>query len=104
MKGKTPHHADVIAEVFKDLKIRSAVVPENFPASMADRLRKHRINISVQPDPFFPPVGDAGGNALAVELEDGSITVSPIPEPATILLLASGFFGMRVFGRKGKHA
>jgi Xaa-Pro aminopeptidase len=54
MKGKTPHHADVISEVFKDLKIRSAVVPENFPASMADRLRKHGIHISIQPDPFFP--------------------------------------------------
>jgi Xaa-Pro aminopeptidase len=54
LKGKTPHHADVIAEVLKDLKIRSARVPENFPASMADRLRKHSIRISVKPDPFFP--------------------------------------------------
>lgn len=54
LKGKTPHHADVIAEVFKDLGIRSAVVPENFSLSIADRLRKHRISISVRPDPFFP--------------------------------------------------
>jgi Xaa-Pro aminopeptidase len=54
LKGKTPHHADVIAEVFKDLKIRSVVVPENFPISVADRLRKHRIGVSVQADPFFP--------------------------------------------------
>jgi Xaa-Pro aminopeptidase len=54
LKGKTPHHADVIAEVFKDLGIRSAVVPENFPTSIADRLRKYRIGISVQSDPFFP--------------------------------------------------
>ncbi len=53
-KGKTPHHADVIAEVFRDLGIGSAVVPENFPASVADRLRKHHFRISVQSDPFFP--------------------------------------------------
>lgn len=54
LKGKTPHQADVIAEVFKDLGIHSAVVPENFPTSMADRLRKYKIRISVNPDPFFP--------------------------------------------------
>ena len=29
-----------------------------------------------------------------------SIPVNPVPEPATILLLASGIFGMGVFGRK----
>ncbi|MFH1754290.1 MAG: Xaa-Pro peptidase family protein [Candidatus Latescibacterota bacterium] len=53
-KGKTPHPADIIAEVFRDLQIRSTTVPANFPVAIADRLRKHRIGIVVQPDPFFP--------------------------------------------------
>ncbi len=53
-KGKTPNTADVITEVFREIGIRSVVVPENFPLSIADQLREHRIRVSVQPDPFFP--------------------------------------------------
>jgi hypothetical protein len=35
-----------------------------------------------------------------VDFIDGSVTVSPVPEPATILLLISGMAGLGVFGRK----
>ncbi|NIM20599.1 MAG: M24 family metallopeptidase [Candidatus Latescibacteria bacterium] len=51
---KSTHISDVISEVCRDLGIRSVTVPESFPLSVADRLRKHRIRVSSQPDPFFP--------------------------------------------------
>ncbi len=47
------HIADVSAEVFRALRIRSVTVPENFPAGLADRLRRRRIGVSVAPAPFF---------------------------------------------------
>jgi len=43
-------------------------------------------------------LGDEWGDSLSAGLESGSI--SPVPEPATILLLDSGMAGLRVFGRK----
>ncbi len=49
-----PSTADVIAEVFREMGIRSVTVPENFPAGTADRLRKRGIHVSVELDPFFP--------------------------------------------------
>jgi hypothetical protein len=51
-------------------------------------------------------LSDPLGLSLGVpSLGDGSITVesgqvAPVPEPATILLMISGLFGMGVFGRK----
>ena len=45
-------------------------------------------------------LGDAWGDPLTATVVDGSI--SPVPEPATILLLASGMAGMGVFGRRRK--
>jgi Xaa-Pro aminopeptidase len=51
--GKPPHVADVIAEVFRDLKIRGVTVPENFPAGIADRLRRLGVRVSAADDPFF---------------------------------------------------
>ena len=51
--GKVPHVADVITEVFRDLKIRGVTVPENFSAGIADRLRGNGIGVRVAPDPFF---------------------------------------------------
>jgi Xaa-Pro aminopeptidase len=54
-KGKraAPGPADVMAAVLRDLKIRSVVVPENFPVGIADALRKKRIGVKVLPGPFF---------------------------------------------------
>lgn len=49
-----PSGADIVKEVFGHLRIRSALVPENFPLAVADRLRSAGINITVEPDPFWP--------------------------------------------------
>ena len=52
--GRRLHIADVITTVLRDLKIRGVSVPENFPAGVADRLRKNNVGVSVVPNPFFP--------------------------------------------------
>jgi hypothetical protein len=44
-------------------------------------------------------LADGYGLPLTVD-EVGSGSISPVPEPATILLLASGLTGLGVFGRK----
>lgn len=49
-----PTAAQVLLEVFKDLKIGSVEVPARFPAGLADQLRKRRIQVRVKPDPFWP--------------------------------------------------
>jgi len=43
-------------------------------------------------------LGDSWGNPLTADVQRGSI--SPVPEPATILLLVSGMAGLGVFGRR----
>jgi len=53
-KRRAPHIADVIAEVLRDLRVRGVVVPENFPAGIAERLRKAGRAVSTAPEPFFP--------------------------------------------------
>jgi Xaa-Pro aminopeptidase len=49
-----PTAAQVVAEVFSDLKIRSVEVPGTFPVGLADQLRKMKIRVEPQPDPFWP--------------------------------------------------
>jgi Xaa-Pro aminopeptidase len=48
-----PLPADVIAAVLRDLDIKSVVVPQDFPAGVADALRRRRIGVKALPDPFF---------------------------------------------------
>jgi Xaa-Pro aminopeptidase len=52
--GRAPHPADIMTVVLRDLKIRGVSVPENFPAGVADRLRKNGVGVSVVDNPFFP--------------------------------------------------
>jgi Xaa-Pro aminopeptidase len=50
---RTPGPADVIAVALRDLKIRGVRIPEDFPAGVADRLRKNGIGVTVVTGPFF---------------------------------------------------
>jgi len=49
-----PTPAQVLAEVFRDLKIRSVETPSTFPVGLADALRKMKIRIEPKADPFWP--------------------------------------------------
>lgn len=46
--------ADIIRLLFSERRIRAADVPANFPALLADSLRRRGIRVNVRPDPFFP--------------------------------------------------
>ena len=48
-----PTTAQVLAEVFRDFKIRRARVPWNFPVSLADELRGLGIALTVEPGTFW---------------------------------------------------
>ena len=49
-----PTAAQVLFDVFEDLKIRSVEVPSTFPVGLADQLRAMKIKIEAKPDPFWP--------------------------------------------------
>jgi Xaa-Pro aminopeptidase len=49
-----PTPAQVLLEVFSDLKIRSVEVPSSFPVGLADQLRKKHVRVEPRPDPFWP--------------------------------------------------
>ena len=51
---KAPAAADVIAEVLRELKIRSVRVPSGFSAGVADRLRTHGIAVHPADGSLFP--------------------------------------------------
>jgi len=53
-KTKTaPVLADVLLEIFRDLKVSSLSVPSTFPLGLADQLRRKRVRVVAQPDPFW---------------------------------------------------
>jgi len=52
-KKVAPVLADVLAEIFHDLKILSVMVPSTFPLGLGDQLRRKRIRVVAQPDPFW---------------------------------------------------
>src|SRR6185436_7876199 len=49
-----PTPAQILLEVFADLKTKSVEVPSTFPVHLADQLRKMKIRIEPKPDPFWP--------------------------------------------------
>lgn len=49
----SPAMVDILEYLFQERGIRSLVVPANFPALLADRLRSRRFNLRIQADPFF---------------------------------------------------
>jgi Xaa-Pro aminopeptidase len=50
---RTPGPAEIIAVVLRDLRIRGVRVPEEFPAGLADRLRRIGIGVTVLSGSFF---------------------------------------------------
>ena len=51
---KRPGHANVIAAILRERKIRRVAVPENFPLGLAVELRRLGINVKANKGSFFP--------------------------------------------------
>jgi Xaa-Pro aminopeptidase len=49
-----PSPAEILEEVFKDLKIAGVEVPSTFPLGIADQLRNAGVNVQPKADPFWP--------------------------------------------------
>jgi Xaa-Pro aminopeptidase len=49
-----PTPAQILVEVFADLKIKSVEVPSTFPLHLADQVRKLKIRVEPKADPFWP--------------------------------------------------
>jgi Xaa-Pro aminopeptidase len=49
-----PAPAQILTEVFKDLKVRGVEVPSTFPLGLADQLRSAGITVTPKSDPFWP--------------------------------------------------
>jgi len=49
-----PTPAQILCEVLSDLKINAVEVPATFPLGLADQLRKMKIRIEPNADPFWP--------------------------------------------------
>lgn len=52
--GRSPRVADVIAEILRELRIRSVAVPPRFPVGVADGLRRCGIRLRALHEPVFP--------------------------------------------------
>ena len=51
---QAPATADVLEAIFRERAIRRVTVPANFPALLADELRRRKFTLAVKRDPFFP--------------------------------------------------
>jgi Xaa-Pro aminopeptidase len=49
-----PTTAQILHEVFRDLKIKTVDVPSTFPVRLADDLRQMKIRVEPKSDPFWP--------------------------------------------------
>jgi len=52
--GPAASVSEVLTEVLSDLGISSVAVPSTFPLGLGDALRRSRIHVEPQPDPFWP--------------------------------------------------
>jgi Xaa-Pro aminopeptidase len=48
-----PRQVDALWELLQERRIRSLLVPGNFPVEYADRLRQRDVTLLVKPEPFF---------------------------------------------------
>ena len=48
-----PKFADVVAEILREIGVRSVLVPERFPTGYADHLREQGIAVQAKEDPFW---------------------------------------------------
>jgi Xaa-Pro aminopeptidase len=51
---RAPATVDVLEAIFRERAIRRATVPADFPALLADDLRRRKFALEVRRDPFFP--------------------------------------------------
>jgi Xaa-Pro aminopeptidase len=51
---RPPATVDVLEIILHDRRIRSVIVPANFPALIADRLKSRGFGVEIRQDPFFP--------------------------------------------------
>src|SRR5688572_20879720 len=51
---KSPGHAQVIAVILREKKIRRVMVPSNFPLGLAQELKRLRVGVSAVSGNFFP--------------------------------------------------
>jgi Xaa-Pro aminopeptidase len=51
---KLPGHADVIADILREHRIKKVTVPASFPHGLARELRDHKIKVEVPKGPLFP--------------------------------------------------
>ncbi len=52
--AKSPDHAQVIAAILRERRIRRVLVPPNFPLGLAGELQRLRISVCPTPGNFFP--------------------------------------------------
>ncbi len=51
--GKTVTMGAILEEILRERRIRSLVVPSNFPTALSDELRTRRFKVIAKKDPFF---------------------------------------------------
>jgi Xaa-Pro aminopeptidase len=51
--GKPPTSLDIVAEFLKEKKVKSVILPYNFPAFYASAMSQRKIKVSFRPDPFW---------------------------------------------------
>ncbi|WP_084154198.1 PEP-CTERM sorting domain-containing protein [Citrifermentans bremense] len=55
------------------------------------------------PGSFSIAFRSIGGNGDNIGALLDNVSIAPVPEPSTILLLASGFFGVAIYGKRRKN-